>query len=383
MKLLDSAFVSLRKRFREECGFDVFMVDSNGSFLAGNHTGSTCSCQGPDEQKRIEAARQTLAWGEPIIQLCCDQGLAFWGIPLTDNNRISGALIVEGVDLETPNKKRQSADIATAAKTLLQWSIAENWTNKAIIDLAKEKAERESDRFLAIEAAKESWVRDDLRSAYLKEEPGLLMAIKEGRNDLARAALNRILSCIYSIAGDRTQLLKSCLLELVVMMSRAAVESGASPAMLLGNNFRSLTDLSNMEDEEEIAVWIRNMLEVLIDSIHRSNEYPQSLLLNRAVQYMRDNLSEPLRRDDVARLAGVSPGHFNKLLTERMGHSFSDLLMQMRISRVKELLLQNRSSLTEIALDCGFCDQSHLNKVFRKETGLTPGDYRKKWLKTG
>lgn len=378
--LTGDEFEAFAKRYQAEFGYPLHWIHSDGSPCLSSGKLVDCACGGPSEHQCIEAARQTLAWGQPIIQLCCDDGLALWAVPIMLNNHITGAIMVQGIDLEGCDAAANK-HIQTAADSLLEWMIEANWTNAAAFELAQQKAQREGERFSAIEVAKQSEVEDVLRSVYLREEPGLLMAIKEGRNNDARAALNRILSCIYAMASERIALLKSCLLELVVMMSRAAVEAGASPSLLLGNHFRSLTDLAEIEDEEELAVWIKQMLEVLVENIHRSSAFPNSLLLNRALQYMREHLDEPLRRDTVARMAGVSAGHLNHLLTERMGNSFSELLTGLRISRAKELLLQNRLTLTEIALECGFCDQSHLSKVFRKETGVTPGDYRNQWLK--
>jgi AraC family transcriptional regulator len=49
----------------------------------------------------------------------------------------------------------------------------------------------------------------------------------------------------------------------------------------------------------------------------------------------------------------------------------------MRVNRAKELLLQTDRSLLDIAMECGFFDQSHFNKTFRAATNLSPGEYRK------
>lgn len=92
---------------------------------------------------------------------------------------------------------------------------------------------------------------------------------------------------------------------------------------------------------------------------------------------MRSHLHEPLLRDEVARVAGVSPSHFSKLVTERMGRSFTQLLAQMRVDRARELLCHSGHSLGDIALECGFYDQSHFNKVFRAAMSMSPGDYRR------
>jgi AraC family transcriptional regulator len=51
--------------------------------------------------------------------------------------------------------------------------------------------------------------------------------------------------------------------------------------------------------------------------------------------------------------------------------------MQERVARAKQLLKQQVISISDIALDCGFANQTHLTKVFRKITGMTPKAYQK------
>lgn len=357
-------------------GFPLLMTDATGALVAGDPVLTDCPCQNRSNARRLQAAQQTRYWGETVINLCCDKGYAMWAVPLLENNRLTGSLLVQGVDLESPVPNFYE-NTQKAATLLLELALENNLLSKAEVILARQRAETEQQRFLAIEASKTPTVTDDLRSIYLLEEPDLLTAIKAGHRQEARAILNRILTGIYGLSGDRMELLKSCLLELVVMMHRAAVEAGAEPDSVLGQHYRSLVDLASIEDEEALSDWVRQMLEHLIECIQHTSDFPHSLLLVKATRHMQTNLHSHLSRESVARVAGVSPSHFSKLMKERMGKSFSQLLTQMRVSLAKQLLTQTPKSLSEIALDCGFCDQSHMNKVFRSATSVSPGEYRK------
>ncbi|MEX0330973.1 MAG: helix-turn-helix domain-containing protein [Puniceicoccaceae bacterium] len=372
-------YSKLLARYKTEFGFSFLVCDESGMVVFGDTPRTDCSCRCASNAKRIEAARQTLSFGEPIIGLCCENGFGQWAVPLMQNARLTGALVVQGIDLES-GEADISRRVRKAAQGLFSLAIQENLTNAAALQVANEQALKERERFLVIEASKEAWSKDELRTTYLREEPGLLTAIKEGRTQEARSILNRILTSIYSIADENMELLKSSVLELVVMMSRAAVEAGADPSLLLGNNYRFITDLSAIDDEEDLAVWLRNMLEALIEQIHQSEAYPHFIVLNKALTYMEEHLHEPLKRDDVATHVGMSPSHFSKVMTERLGRSFTELLNQYRINRAKHLIVSTSYNLSAIALECGFFDQSHLSRTFRKATGLSPGAYRKKRL---
>lgn len=370
-------FPSLRSNYRAACAFDLLLTDATGRIIRGEAGPLDCTCGGLADLRRLQAAEQTRYWGKPIINLCCDSGYAMWAVPILDNNELTGALVVQGIELED-RSKRFHESVQEAANALLELTLEANLINRTEVELARQHAQRASDRFLAIEASKLDLVSDDIRSIYLTGEPALLSAIKEGAIQEARAILNQVLVGIYGLAGERMELLKSSVLELVVMMSRAAVEAGADPATALGQNYRSLTELSEIDDEEDLAEWVRRMLETQIECIHTNNSYPNSLLLTKAVRHMQANLHLHLRRDDVARVAGLSPSHFSKLVSERMGRPFGQLLTQMRVNRAKELLLHADRSLSDIAIECGFFDQSHFNKSFRAATSHSPGEYRKR-----
>lgn len=217
---------------------------------------------------------------------------------------------------------------------------------------------------------------DRIRELYLLEEPMLLAAIRRGDRGEARRIINHVLVQIYSAGEERSDLLKGLLLELVVMISRAAVEAGASQSEVLGLNFRLLTELAEIDDDEDLAAWLRKTLEHVFSTIERQEDFTPPLLITRALAFMRENLHREITRDETARHAGISPSHFSRLLKERTGRSFTELLRQCRVDLACDLLLGSEMTLTEIAGTCGFCDQSYFTRVFQDVKGLTPRQFR-------
>jgi AraC family transcriptional regulator len=59
-----------------------------------------------------------------------------------------------------------------------------------------------------------------------------------------------------------------------------------------------------------------------------------------------------------------------------MGISPHQYVIQQRIEKAKQYLRSHKLSITEIALECGFANQSHLTKIFKEQTGITPKAYR-------
>lgn len=109
----------------------------------------------------------------------------------------------------------------------------------------------------------------------------------------------------------------------------------------------------------------------------KDNGLPQSQL-ERVIDYIKANLTQDLSILDVATLTSMSESHFSRSFKQSVGITPYQYLMQQRVERAKQLLKQQVISISDIALDCGFANQTHLTKVFRRMTGMTPRAYQKR-----
>ena len=85
---------------------------------------------------------------------------------------------------------------------------------------------------------------------------------------------------------------------------------------------------------------------------------------------------QPLRRAALARLAGVSPRHLDRLFAAELGVSFRAQYLRMRLDHAQRLLVQSPMSLAEIAFATGFSSASHFSRAWRGQFGKTPGESR-------
>jgi AraC-like DNA-binding protein len=223
---------------------------------------------------------------------------------------------------------------------------------------------------------------DRIRELYLYEEPALLASIRRGDRKEATRIINLLLVQIYSVGAQGNELLKGLLLELIVMMSRAAVEAGASQSEVLGLRFQHLTELAGIDDDEHLAHWLRESVVRIFDTVERHQKTALPSVVVRALKVIREECADSLTRADVARKAGVSPSHLAELLQERTGRSFTELLREARVERACELLRASEHSMAEIAAECGFCDQSYFTHVFQKLKKQAPKQYRDSILRT-
>src|ERR1700730_9817776 len=97
----------------------------------------------------------------------------------------------------------------------------------------------------------------------------------------------------------------------------------------------------------------------------------------RAQEMMRSRLDEAVPLAELAQALSLSPSHFARAFKQTTGQPPHRWLMEQRIDKAKQLLIGTTLSLGEIALVCGFADQSHLTRLFSRVTHSSPGAWRR------
>jgi AraC family transcriptional regulator len=99
--------------------------------------------------------------------------------------------------------------------------------------------------------------------------------------------------------------------------------------------------------------------------------------INRAVDYIERNLSKELLLTEVASAAHFSPFHFHRLFRSIMGETVSQFVQRIRLEKAANQLLANPgSSVTRVALDCGYGSSAAFARAFRAAHGMTPSQWR-------
>ena len=215
------------------------------------------------------------------------------------------------------------------------------------------------------------------RSLYpLDKERQLLGMVRLGDRSGAKEILNQLLGDILFNSAGRPEVLKARLLELSVVLSRAAVEGGGSLQRLLGLNFAYVQELADIEPIEEICAWIVKVLDAFIDEVYATRETRNLPVIRQAVSYIKAHFREELTLDDVAKAVHFSPYYVSRLFKEELGLNFIEYVTRTRIDEAKRLLLETNQTISEIALSVGYQDPSYFTKVFKKMEGRTPTQFR-------
>lgn len=96
---------------------------------------------------------------------------------------------------------------------------------------------------------------------------------------------------------------------------------------------------------------------------------------------MEAHLHRDIPLIDLAAVAGWSVRHFSRRFRQETGRTPHDWILGKRVERAKDLLGKPKLPLAEIALSCGFADQSHFTTAFRRLTDTTPLRWRRQNLR--
>jgi AraC-like DNA-binding protein len=100
--------------------------------------------------------------------------------------------------------------------------------------------------------------------------------------------------------------------------------------------------------------------------------------VNAAMDHVEKNLSQYLPAASVAKAAGLSHNHLNRLFKARLGRTLKEYILDRRMEKAAYFLASTRLPIKSTAVECGLPDLQHFNKTIRKRFGMPPTELRKK-----
>ena len=102
--------------------------------------------------------------------------------------------------------------------------------------------------------------------------------------------------------------------------------------------------------------------------------------LQRSIEYIESHFVDEINAQKLADIAGLSIPHFNRLFRKLLRLSPMEYVLSLRVQEAQRLLSTTKLSMSEIAASVGFYDQSHFTQRFKRITGITPLQYRKRYF---
>lgn len=355
---------------------------------------------------------QVQKFGEDYI-FYCPAGLTLWAFPLNFHQEFMGAIIAGPVLMKNIHsfltnqilkkyrlKEENKEEISTLlsaipilspqrvrylAKLLFivgSWLINdEEGTIKRQREIYEQQAQiSEEIQSIKLKTKNQKTHRDLHISQYypFEKEKELVNKVKIGDKIGAKTILNELLGYVLFKSGGKLEVIKARVLELMVVLSRAAVEGGAHLEMILGLNLNYLQMVSDFNSFDEISYWLIQILEKFTESVfHLGDDVENSDLIFKAIYFIRDHYSQNIKLEDAAREVHLSPSYFSRVFKKEVGMTFIKFLNKVRVEESKAYMANRNYSLSEIAQLVGFQDQSYFTRIFKKFEEVPPGKFRK------
>jgi two-component system, response regulator YesN len=407
---------SLPAHLIDEAGAVLGAFDASGAAFGEGRSRDEglcplCSAEGSgdvEEERRAQVfvAYQAERFGGKYIQLC-PHSLLFWAAPIMVEGLMRAAFIGGPVMVVEPDEIYEELAAAgkvpagseEAVRALLESvprvaPLRASSLAELLSDLASALAEPSP-----LAPTREKEEQQSRISEYIQELKGetapaaapypiekereLLLSISRGDKSESQRLLNEILGYIFFSSGRDAPIVKARVLELVVLLSRAALEGGADMESIFGLNFTYLNQVSRMHSVDDIASWLSRIMVRFTDLVFTLKDVKHADVMQKALKYINAHYAEEITLDDVAGAVFLSPTYFSKLFSEEMGCRFMAYLNKIRIEKSKLLLKNSDIPLVDIAGLVGYEDQSYFTKVFKRVTGLSPGKYRESGGKPG
>jgi len=94
-------------------------------------------------------------------------------------------------------------------------------------------------------------------------------------------------------------------------------------------------------------------------------------------RHIEATLASTVRTQDCAKIVRLSMSHFSRAFKVSFGETFCHYVARRRIERAQEMMMLTDERLCQIALSCGFADQSHFTRVYNRQVGSSPASWRR------
>lgn len=205
-------------------------------------------------------------------------------------------------------------------------------------------------------------------------EREVVHAMRVGNADEAVAAVRAFVQS-FTEAGANEAALKQGMLHLLGSLMHVVLQSGlALQQVYEGANLYE--QLLYVREAGELPDWFdRKAIRPFIRKLSEKQSGQMRLTIEKAVELLRTSYSSDISLDSCADRLKISPFILSKMFKEIVGINFIDYLTKIRMEKARELLRETDMKISEVAESVGY-QHSYFNRLFKKQEGVTPGQYR-------
>jgi AraC-like DNA-binding protein/ligand-binding sensor protein len=209
----------------------------------------------------------------------------------------------------------------------------------------------------------------------LDQERQLIANLRRGDTTEAQTVLRELLNSLKVISNDNFEHFKLKVIELVVSLSRTGANSENNEEFV-ENNDRYLKKIMDSKTSEEVTENMYVILERMAGMFFSFQGICHASALRKAERFIWENYTRKVSLKEIADVSGLSAPYFSTIFKDEMGENLTNYLNRLRVEKAAAMLRESEFSISQIAVACGFEDQSWFSKIFKIYAGISPAKYR-------
>jgi len=201
---------------------------------------------------------------------------------------------------------------------------------------------------------------------------------RNGNIEQAKKLLEQVVLQIFIQSKGQLEVIKGRSLEFLSLFTRMSTEYGVKFGEVIRLSDLKLKEIDEADTVEKAVLWLLSVGNAFIDVIAEKNTGSEKGVISTVIDYIQENYSsESLSVQEIAGICHMNSAYLGQLFKKRMGYSITEYIHNVRIEHAKRLLMETDQNIESIAKQTGFKDRSYFCKIFKKKTGLSPGEYKK------
>ena len=358
--------------FKTDCNiYDIRLKDFANQSCSFCHN---CPQKCDYSKTHLYGCYEAVRWDNKYISYC-SRNFIFIAISIYDENTLPNAGIITGPILMGKEEDFEE----TYGLTLFDTSEVNHLTEilSAVFSNCKSNETEDIANSFLKDVYKELELSSNFNHYPIELEKELQESIITHDSKKSKELLNKLLGQIFFNSSGDLQIIKSRVKELIVLLSRSAIEGGANIENTFSLNDSYLKAVENFDSLEKLSIWLSNILNRYVSYVFEFKDVEHIDIINKITAYVKSNYMKKITLDDIAKHVYLSKFYVSKIFNEETNTTLSEYINNVRISKSKLLLTDNTLSLVDVANLTGFDDQSYFSKVFKSIVGVSPGTYKK------
>lgn len=214
----------------------------------------------------------------------------------------------------------------------------------------------------------------------VQQEKELLSFIELEDSENALIVLHRIFSSLTADRSCSPEAIYNICLNFIIAIFHCAISCGVSSESLNIELWTSSERLFQYQTIPELEKCLKERVSEVIKKIHEVRLQKQKGILGKILEYIQIHYQEELTLDFLSKMFFLNSSYLSQLFKKELGRNFSDVLSEIRLEKAKKLILDPDLRVYEVGELVGYRNFRYFSQIFKKNTGLTPSEYRKKVL---